>query len=538
MRRIGLGWALVTMLLLFPACGDSGPVGGLAPQGVFLPGDFGPVLQSPDRELLLVRSIEPGDTWVVDEFGRQHRPRLSLVRTLSGTLQPINERTGVHLSFPKAGGVLHGRLTGGDRVGTLLYTANDGATTTVLDDYAGFLDWYSVIPVSRRLDPTDGVLLRPSTSSVFPAPGFVFWASDTAATRVVGVEAGSVTLWNLDEGTKQPLWDVSSETGVYGTISADGTWAYVIAASWMRAFDLGGGTSRLVEGAVAVRPHIQSFALEPGGPSFYFVDDEGLKRVTPASAAAELLAAGRVASHERTRNGRWWLLELDMDPLDYCYRMMVVDLESGATSASVSRVCPEVVGYAVLSAEERHVLWSDGPFNSMASAFAAFSEIQYCAAFACLAPATIAPDDRWLLVPTASSGCGTGDACTMMRFDLDDPAGGLVPLFAAEHNYDWYFADYVRFARGSPALTFGVETLSRNPAFGPCPNELRVALRGTWETWNVDVAVKDVEVAADDTLVYATGRPDLPAACPGWPEPAGLVPGLRIVPASWWTTRR
>ena len=95
MRRIGPGWALVTMPLLFPACGDSGSVGGLPPAGAFLPGDFGPVLASPDRELLVVRSIEPGDTWIVDEFGRQHRPRLSLVRTLLGTLQPINERTGV-----------------------------------------------------------------------------------------------------------------------------------------------------------------------------------------------------------------------------------------------------------------------------------------------------------------------------------------------------------------------------------------------------------------------------------------------------------
>jgi len=232
------------------------------------------------------------------------------------------------------------------------------------------------------------------------------------------------------------------------------------------------------------------------------------------------------------------LLELDQDPVSYCYRLLVLDLETGATSAGVTTVCPEVVGYAVLSTEERHVLWSDGPFNAMVGGFGAFSEIRYCAAFVCGVPGTIAPDDRWLLVPTAASDCGTGDACTMMRFDLDDPASGPAPLFAAEHNYDGRFAEYVRFARGSPALTFGAETLSRHPTFGPCPNELHGVLRGTWETWSIDVAVTDVEVAADDVLVYATGRPDIPAVCPGWPEPAGLAPGLRIVPASGWTPPR
>jgi hypothetical protein len=347
-----------------------------------------------------------------------------------------------------------------------------------------------------------------------------------------------VTLWNLDSGAKDALWDVSSETDAYGTIAADGSWAYVFTATWMRAFDLDAGTSRPVEGVGAVRPHIQSFSLEPGGPSLYFADDEGLKRVTPASATAELLVAGRVAHHERTRDGRSWVLELDQDPLSYCYRLLVLDLETGATSAGDTTVCPEIVGYAVLSAEERHVLWSDGPFNAMVGALGAFSEIQYCGAFACMVPGTIAPDDRWLLVPTTASDCGTGDACTMMRFDLDDPASGLAPVFAAEHNYGGYFAEYVRFARGSPALTFGAETSSRDPSFGPCPNDLHGVLRGTWEPWPIDVAVTDVEIAADDSLVYAAGRPDIPAVCPGWPEPTGLVPGLRIVPASGWTVAR
>ena len=243
-----------------------GSDGELPPEGIFLPGDFGPVLASPDRELVLVRSIEPGDTWVVDEYDRQYRPRLSIVSTLAGTLQPINARTGIYLSFPKAGGVLHGRLAADDRTATLLYTGNDGVTTTVLEDYSGFFDWYSVVQVSRRIDPTGGVLFRPSTRGVFPLGAYVFWASDTAGTRVVGVESGSVTLWNLDSGAKDALWDVSSETDAYGTIAADGSWAYVFTTTWMRAFDLGAGTSRPVEGVGAVRPHIQSFSLEPGGP--------------------------------------------------------------------------------------------------------------------------------------------------------------------------------------------------------------------------------------------------------------------------------
>lgn len=527
-----------------PAVGGAGNASdaGALHAEMFHPGEFGPLHLSPDRSTLLVRGRLPHEAWQVDDFGRQRiRPRLFAV-TRAGDLELLAAQAGETVWFTQGGGVLYEDKT----TGTLWHRMANGAVSEVLDRFGSLsIDGDGRMAILTTQAPREHAAYDAVTGVRFQRSDFVPWHVSPNAGCVVGYQNGEIRVAWQNGNADTVVLTGAPPSGGRAVITPACTHVVYQDATQMLLTDLTAGSTVAVSGVTQPQT-IRRLVAAPGGTAVLFADGAGLRRLDLNAVTLRTLVPAPLYVRDVSRGNHHWLLwAYPNDPTLHgagaCYLVVVVDLETGAVVASTRFMCPELVGYAQFVEDESLLMWSDGPFNAMASTMDGTFEVQYCGAFQCAAPGRAAPGGHWLAVPMAAEP--TPEIFTHMSLaDLHDTMPEPQPIHTALQPYDRYWTDLVRFDADAHALVFGSQVVVHNPAAeGPCPAQLWAGRVAPMDAWAVADDVTHAEVTGDNRLAYVVGQAlppggvTSPSACALWQEPQEFAPGLHVVPYNVWS---
>ena len=500
-------------------------------------GDYGSLTASPGGGTVLVRRIDEGDEWITDEYDRRYRPRLFQIDAADGSLRTLSERADEHLWFTAGDGALY--VDDPDGAATLWFVDRDGQSSQVMDDFLGLnLDASGRFVIAQTPSPRRYTLFDTQTAEhlLQDSEEFVPWRINPDGSCVLGTLDETIQLW-------RPATDEWSAVQLAGGETPDGV---VLFDSCERVWYVHGeqvGWIDLVSGDIHELATLDgtlngpSVTVSPDEGRLYWIDGGGVHGADLSTDCVDFSLPVQFADYESSPDGRHLAVATMYDALGWCGPVMNVDLDAAMATTTTGIVCFELVGYMVFTSGGGFVQWSDGPYNAMISPVPALTELQYCPAFACHQPGLVDAGDRRLVVPWVGDPDGAdydGTKRQLSAFSLTDDGAVLTPFFTSDEPYDFYWYEFVRYTADAETVVFGNELVPHAEWDWPCPVELRAGNPADGTHWSLDVDVVDVEIDANDRLLYITGEPRHEESCTAWAQAEGIEPALHVVPASLW----
>ena len=516
---------------------DAGDDDTTDPVDVIHWGDYGSLTVSPGRGTALVRRIDEGDEWIIDEYDGRYRPRLFQIDATDGSLRPLSERADEHLWFSANDGALY--VDDPDGAATLWFVDRDGQTTQVMDDFLGLgLDDSSRFVIAQTPSPRRYTLFDTQTAEhlLQDSEAFVPWRVNPDGSCVLGSLDDTIQLWRPAADEWSPIRLAGGETpdGVVLFDSCERVW-YVHGENvgWIELASGDVHELAVLDGNLSG----PSVAVSPSEERLYWIDGGGVHGAELSTDSVDFSLPVQFADYESSPDGRYLAVATMYDALGWCGPVMNVDLDAATATTTTGIVCYEIVGYMVFTSGGGFVQWSDGPFNAMISPVPALTEIQYCPAFECHQPGVVDAGDRRLVVPWIGDPDGPDYDGTMRQLStmsLTGEADDLTPFFISDAPYDFYWYDLVRYTADAETIVFGNELVPHAEWEWPCPAELMAGSPADGTHWSLDHDVVDVEIDAADRLLYITGEPRHEESCAAWASGEAFEPALHVVPSPLW----